>query len=125
MFEVDYEDKVTVLRPSKGTLGVGGSASTWEQVLDASDAVIEVECAFAERGRRVLTERGAEIQADATMDFLADAPPVLEKGDVVVFEGRAYEILDLERSRLRGSSGHYAQARLKLRKDLPLPEEGP
>ena len=120
MFENDYDDKVTVLRPKKATLTVGGAPTEWEEVLDDNDVPVIVECAFEERGRRIPTEKGAEIQTDATMDFIADAPPGLEKGDVVVTEeGRAFEILDLQRVRLRGSSGFYAQAGLKLRKDLP------
>jgi hypothetical protein len=116
---MDYDDVVTILRPKKGTLGAGGSAAVWEQVLDEDDAPVEVECAFEERGRRLVNERGAEVQTDATMNFRGNDPAALEKGDVVVFDGRAFEILDLQKPRLRGSSGHYAQAGLKLRKDLP------
>jgi hypothetical protein len=125
MFEIDYDDEVTVLRPKKGTLGVGGAASLWEEVLDENDEPVIVECAFEERGRRLVTEKGAEVQADATMDFIADAAPEIEKGDVVLTEdGRAFEVLELQRVRLRGSSGFYAQAGLKFRKDLPQ-EESP
>lgn len=125
MFEVDYDDVVTILRPAVGTLGVGGAPTEWQEVLDDDDEPVQVQCAFEERGRRVLTEKGAEIQSDATMDFRGDDPSNLAKGDVIVFAGRAYEILDLKVTRLRGSSGVYGQASLKFRKDLPQAEEGP
>ena len=124
MFEADYDDIVTILRPQVGTLGVAGAATVWEQVLDDDDNPVRVECAFVDKGRRVLNEKNAEVQTDATMNFRGNDPAALVKGDVVVTEdGRAFEILNLEGTRLRGSTGEYARADLKLRADLPQEDE--
>lgn len=122
MFEEDYEDVVTVLKPKAGTLAVGGVPTEWETLLDDQDdpQPVRVECAFSERGRRVTDSQGDQIDTDGTLLFRGDDPAALEKGWAVVTEdGRAFEILDLQVERLRGSTGVYGRASLKLRADLP------
>lgn len=120
MFEADYEDVVTVLKPAGGSMGVGGVPTTWEQLLDDDDAPVQVECAFSERSRRIIDAQGDTIDTDGTLLFRGDDPAGLQKGwAVVVEDGRAFEIIDLQVDRLRGSTGSYGRAGLKLRADLP------
>ncbi len=126
MFEADYEDVVTVLRPKAGTLAVDGAPAVWEVLLDDQDEPqpVQVEGAFSDRSRRIRDASGDQVDTDGTFNFRGNDPAGLQKGDAIVLEdGRAFEILELEIMPLRGSTGSYGQAKLKRRADLPQNEE--
>lgn len=98
MFGFDYDEAVTIRRPKKGTLGIGGTPTEFEQVLHPEDeSSVRVLCRVEERGRVTVDARQKEIKTDATLIYTPDGRATIQNGDLIVRSGsRAYEVVGVE-----------------------------
>jgi len=97
MFGFDFDEAVTIRRPKKGTLGIGGRPD-YEQLLNADDeSSVRVMCRVEEKGRITVDARQREIKTDATLIYSPEGRATIQNGDLVVRAGnRAYEVVGIE-----------------------------
>jgi len=97
MFGFHYDEAVTIRRPKKGTLGVGGRPE-YEQPINLDDeSSVRILCLIEERGRVTIDARQREIKTDATMIYSPTAKATVQDGDLIVRSGsRVYEVVGIE-----------------------------
>lgn len=123
MFGYDYDEAVTIRRPKKGTLGIGGRPD-YEQILASDDeSAVRILCRVEERGRITIDARQKEIKTDATLLYCPSLIATIETGDLIVRSGlRAYEVVGVET--LKDQWGQLREARVDLVKTAIGVKEG-
>jgi len=113
MFGFDYDETVTIRRPKKGTLNVGGRPEFDQPIYTDDESSVRVLCRIEERGRITIDERKREIKTDATLLYSPKGQATIEKGDLVVRSGLlAYEVIGIET--LKDQWGQGSESRVDL-----------
>jgi hypothetical protein len=97
MFGFDYDEAVTVRRPKKGTLNLGGRPEMAQLLHSDDESAVRVMCRIEERGRITIDARQRDIKTDATLIYSPDGLAAIEKDDIIVRSGhRTYEVVGIE-----------------------------
>lgn len=118
MFELFYDEEITVRRP--GARSIVNDVS-YVEVLDEDGGPLRL-CCRIDRQKRSLTKlEGKEYTIDATMSYTLGGPLQLKQWDLVVdSEARVYEIVVLEEQKIQHTAYNYGKAKMRFtRTDVP------
>lgn len=113
MLDALYNESVTLRRPKAGTLRGSGYA-TMEQLLDATEAAVRIQCLLQARRRRTVNAAGSTLDVDAQLLYRVVNGIDAREGDFIVrADGTAWEVVGGETQRMLAGSALYGRADLK------------